>query len=121
MSDSQKPNYDITKFEEPTYYADVESIELLYEHDLNKLHIGLYPIRGFSIQDPPEVMIKALPIKSVEQGQTYSEIRFSHPTEIIIHWSSHSGKLHIRGINHPKEQPLTILEHLRKLRKFYDE
>ena len=101
MSDSQEPNYNLTKFQEPTYYADVESIELLYDQDSNQLHIGLYPIRGFSVQDPPEVFIEALPIKSVDQGQTYSEIRFSHPAEIIIHWSSHSGKLYITGINRP--------------------
>ncbi|MHA1864207.1 MAG: hypothetical protein ACTSWA_10605 [Candidatus Thorarchaeota archaeon] len=116
MHNDQKSNYDIEKFLEPIYCADVESIEFISEPDQNLLRIGLYPIRGFNIQNSPEVLMQTLPITSIEYGQNYSLIQLSHPTEIIIHWSSRIEKLQIRGIHSPQEQLPNQINQIRSFR-----
>jgi hypothetical protein len=120
MSDNQNSHFAIERFSEPIYCADVESIELLLEPDQNLLRIGLYPIRGYNIQNPPEVLIQTLPFQSIEYGQNYTQIQLSLPTEIIIHWSSNTEKLHIRGIHSLQEQSSNLMDQfLRFRRKFH--
>jgi len=120
MSDDQKSNYDMEKFYEPIYCADVESIELIIEHDQNLLQIGLYPIKGFNIQNPPEILMQSLPITSIEYGQNYTQIQLTHPIEIIIQWSSRIEKLQIRGIHSPQKPSPNPIDRIQRFRReFY--